>query len=130
MADSDPRKHFTGRVYLGDDGLIAGVTAAGDAAPPGFSLAPVVDLGNAFVLPGLIDLHSHLAYNTLPLWTHPTQLTPYLHHDVWPNRSSYQPDISWPAWVVLKAVPEALVAYVQVRALAGGTTSIQGWPTG
>ena len=34
----------------------------------GFSNAPEVDVGDAFVLPGFIDMHNHLAYNALPLW--------------------------------------------------------------
>jgi hypothetical protein len=35
--------------------------------------------------------------------------------------------VSWPSWILLKYAPECVLAYVQVRALAGGTTSIQGW---
>ncbi|HZX56967.1 MAG TPA: hypothetical protein VFE86_19930, partial [Ilumatobacteraceae bacterium] len=45
-----------------------------------------------------------------------------------PNAPSYKPAVSWPAYAYLKGAPEALLAYAQVRALAGGTTTIQGWP--
>ena len=76
----------------------------------------------------MIDLHSHIGYNAIPLWTQPGEKKPFLHHDIWPGRSSYRPKIGWPAWVLAKGAPEALMVYVQVRALAGGTTSIQGWP--
>jgi 5-methylthioadenosine/S-adenosylhomocysteine deaminase len=130
MADADPGGHFPGRLYVDDDGLIADVRRAGQPTPAAFAAAPVVDLGDAFVLPGLIDMHSHIAYNALPLWAEPAQQTPYLHHNTWPNRPTYRPKISWPAWVLLNAIPEALLAYAQVRALAGGTTAIQGWPAG
>ena len=41
--------------------------------PPGSAGAQVIDVGSSLVLPGLIDLHNHLAYNTLPLWTEPAQ---------------------------------------------------------
>ncbi len=125
---ADPSAVFKGRVYLGDDGLVDSVTTATAPAPAGFAKAPVVDTGNAFVIPGLIDLHNHLGYNTLPLWTEPTRKTPWDDHDQWPGAPSYKSDISWPASLLASAAPEALLAYVQTRALVGGTTSIQGWP--
>ena len=40
-------------------------------APAGYANAPLLDVGDAFVLPGFIDLHNHLGYNTLPLWAEP-----------------------------------------------------------
>lgn len=129
LARGDEAAVVEGRLYLGDDGLVAGLTAAGTAAPPGFSTAPVVQVGEAVIYPGLVDLHSHIGYNALPLWSHPGEALPFLHNGIWPGRSSYRPRVSWPAWVLAKAAPEALLAYAQVRALAGGTTTIQGWPT-
>lgn len=125
---SAPRDVFPGTIYIGDDGRIDGVKEAGQAPPPGFAGISVVDLGDAFIYPGLIDLHSHIGYNALPLWTQPGEPRPFLHHDIWPNRSTYAARVGWPAWVLAKAAPEALMVYVQVRALAGGTTGIQGWP--
>jgi 5-methylthioadenosine/S-adenosylhomocysteine deaminase len=119
---------FKGRVWLGDDGLIDSVTKDGAAAPAGFDHAPVVDVGAAWVLPGLIDLHNHIGYNTLPLWSEPKQKTPFLHHNSWTGAPTYQGAISWPSAVLAHAEPEALLAYVQLKALVGGTTAIQGWP--
>ena len=58
---------FAGRVWLADDGLVAAVTRGNAAGPAGFDNAPVVDAGTAVIYPGLVDLHSHLGYNTLPL---------------------------------------------------------------
>ena len=128
MIDPDPAAVFAGRVYLGDDGLVEAVAAGNGNVPAGFESAPVVEMGDAFVIPGLIDLHNHLGYNALPLWAEPAQKKPFLHHNDWPGKPSYKPGISWPAWVLAKGDPEALLAYIQVRALVGGTTSIQGWP--
>lgn len=128
MNNTDPSAVFTGRIYLGDDGFIDAVTDGAAKAPTGFADAPTVDVGDALVIPGLIDLHNHLGYNALPLWAEPTQKTPFRHHNDWPTKPSYKPDISWPAWVLAKADPEAMLAYVQARALVGGTTAIQGWP--
>ena len=129
MNSSDPTAIFPGRVFLRDDGFIEAVTDKAANPPSGFAGAPEVDVGDAFVLPGLIDLHNHIAYNALPLWAEASQKKPFLHHNDWPNKPSYKPDISWPAWILAKAAPEALLAYVQVRALVGGTTAVQGWPT-
>jgi cytosine/adenosine deaminase-related metal-dependent hydrolase len=117
-----------GRLWIGDDGLIDAVTSGNGATPAGFAKAPVVDVGDAFVMPGLIDLHNHLGYNTLPLWWEPAQKKPFLHHKSWTDAPTYKPAVSWPAWTLANADPEALLAYVQTRALVGGTTAIQGWP--
>ncbi|HET9444447.1 MAG TPA: hypothetical protein VFO65_14050 [Acidimicrobiales bacterium] len=128
MARAREAESFEGRVWLGDDGLVSAVTRAGERAPKGFDDAPVLDVGDAVVHPGFVDLHSHLGYNTLPLWTEPSQATPFLHHDIWPGEATYGPRVGWPAWTLAKRAPECVLAYVQVRALAGGTTAIQGWP--
>jgi imidazolonepropionase-like amidohydrolase len=128
MDPSDPDAQFKGRVYLDDGGSVEQVSASGAAAPAGFAGAPVIDVGEAFVLPGLIDLHNHIGYNTLPLWTEPKQKTAFAHHDSWTRAPSYQSSISWPANALVQAAPEAVLAYVQLRALVGGTTAIQGWP--
>ncbi len=128
MARGAEAKAFAGRVWLGDDGAVAAVTKGRAKGPAGFSNAPVVDVGDAVVHPGFVDLHSHIAYNPLPLWSDPTQKTAYPHHDSWPGEESYRPEIGWPAWTLLKRAPESVLAYVQVRALVGGSTAIQGWP--
>src|SRR6266540_7231224 len=75
----DPLARFRGRVWIGDDGVVKAVTRGTKARPPGFDAAPVVDVGSSLVFPGLVDLHNHLAYNTLPLWVEPAQQTPFRH---------------------------------------------------
>lgn len=124
----DPKAVFKGRVFVTDEGLVEKVVKDGGTAPAGFQTAPVFDLGNSYIVPGLIDLHNHIGYNTLPLWAEPTRNTPYAHHDSWPGAPSYQSAISWPANTLVQTEPEAMLAYVQLRALVGGTTGIQGWP--
>ena len=128
VARSDEQASFHGRVWMGADGLVDAVTRDGEAGPAGFESAPVVDVGDAVIYPGLIDLHSHLGYNTLPLWVDPKQTEPYKHHDIWPNEPTYQPALSWTSWTLATRAPETVLAYVQARALIGGTTTIQGWP--
>ncbi|HXM59032.1 MAG TPA: hypothetical protein VOB72_26770, partial [Candidatus Dormibacteraeota bacterium] len=127
LAPGAEQDSFHGRVRLGDDGRVAEVTRT-DRDGPGAPADHEIDAGDAFVYPGLIDLHSHLAYNALPLWTDPRRTTPYPTHRDWPNAPTYASSISWPSWTLLHGPTECLLAYVQVRALAGGTTAIQGWP--
>ena len=124
-----PDEVFKGRVYLDNSGTIDGVRRAGAAAPAGFDQAPLVDVGDAFVLPGLIDLHNHIGYNALPLLGR--ALPDKRRLRIMTAGRGPRPikrAISWPATALVEAAPEALLAYVQLRALVGGTTSIQGWP--
>jgi len=119
---------FTGRVWMGDDGTVAAVTKGAKAGPPGSGGAQVIDVGSSLVMPGLIDLHNHLAYNTLPLWTEPEQKIPFAHHNSWTRAETYAASTTWPAYALITACPQELLAYVEAKAIVGGTTSIQGSP--
>ncbi|MFT3803840.1 MAG: amidohydrolase family protein [Burkholderiaceae bacterium] len=119
---------FAGKVWIADDGVITAITKPGQADPQGFANARSLDLGTALIFPGLIDLHSHLAYAPLPLWQEPGRTEPFKHHDSWPGSPSYAPRITWPAYAYITACPEEALAYAEIRALIGGTTSIQGSP--
>jgi 5-methylthioadenosine/S-adenosylhomocysteine deaminase len=126
--DNEQRVLNRGSVYVGDDGKLAAVAAAGEPAPSGFTGAARIDT-RALIYPGLVDLHSHMAYNTLPLWE--AVGVPYLHHDRWVDEQhppDYASSITWPTRVLQQAAAEALIKYVEVKALIGGTTSIQGAP--
>ncbi|MFI5043205.1 MAG: amidohydrolase family protein [Acidimicrobiales bacterium] len=124
VADHLPDQ-FAGRVYIGDDGLIDAVKASGTRAPAGFAEAPVVETDGS-IYPGLIDLHSHTAYNTLPLWTEPGRVDPWAHHNSWTGAGSYHEKVVWPTGVLGYAAGPALLAFIGLKALIGGTTSIQG----
>lgn len=127
MVDGETNEPSPGRVWVREDRIVA-VTGPGTTVP-GFDQANVVDVGTQYVLPGFIDMHNHLAYNALPLWSEPGRAEPWLHNKHWPDAPTYTESITEPAWVYAKACPEALLAYVQLRAMAGGATSVQGWPT-
>jgi cytosine/adenosine deaminase-related metal-dependent hydrolase len=118
-----------GAVWVGDDGRIAAVTAAGDAEPAGFDDATRVRTGGV-VYPGLVDLHSHVMYNALPLWQQPNRDAPFKNHNQWPGASTYGRDVSQPGRLLGLAAGRALLAYVEAKAIVGGTTSIQGNPKG
>jgi 5-methylthioadenosine/S-adenosylhomocysteine deaminase len=111
---------------MAEDGKIIAVTKGSKPGPPGSEAAPVIDVGRSLVMPGLIDLHNHLAYNTLPLWTEPAKQTPFAHHNSWTRADTYAASTTWPAYALITACPEELMAYVEAKAIVGGTTSIQG----
>ena len=79
------------------------------------------------VTPGLMDLHNHLAYNTLPLWQAP-RTTPYETRYQWPGAVTYGRDISNPAQALGIAAAAATLRYAEVKAAVGGVTAIQGSP--
>jgi cytosine/adenosine deaminase-related metal-dependent hydrolase len=117
-----------GAVYIGDDGLIAAVVPA-DLEPDGFQTAPRVTTGG-LIYPGLIDLHNHLLYNSLPLWTEPARTSPWTSHNQWVDAPTYPTAVSAPGRLLGAAAGRALLRYVETRALVGGTTCIQGNPRG
>jgi 5-methylthioadenosine/S-adenosylhomocysteine deaminase len=114
-----------GAVYVTDDGLIDSVGALSAAVPAGFQAARRVKT-DAVIYPGLIDLHSHIGYNTLPLWS--AKSAPFTHHDSWPGKDDYDTAVTWPYRIFSTAAPEAVLKYAEVKALIGGTTAIQGKP--
>jgi 5-methylthioadenosine/S-adenosylhomocysteine deaminase len=85
-----------GALYIGADELIHAVKRRGDPAPPGFDSARRVRTGGA-IYPGLIDLHSHVAYNILPLWSPPGTTQPFTDRRQWPKHGDYEGSVSDPA---------------------------------
>ena len=114
------------------DGCTSVTTAAStpsrSRAPghPRASPTPPSSTRTASIYPGLIDLHSHTAYNTLPLWTEPGRIDPWAHHNSWTGAGSYHERVVWPTGVLGYAAGPALLAFIGLKALVGGTTSIQG----
>ena len=113
-------------VVYARDGSIADVLPASTGPPAGFEgVAVTRTLGTLF--PGLIELHNHMPYDILSLWTVPRLFT---NRDQWGGRSTpqYRQFISGPMGVLgrqVEVVP-AIVRFVEVRALLGGTTTCQG----
>jgi 5-methylthioadenosine/S-adenosylhomocysteine deaminase len=114
-----------GAVYIGADELIAAVQPRNAPAPAGFDGARTVRTGGV-IYPGLIDLHGHIAYNALPLWSPPGRSEPYTSRYQWPDHKSYKPMISDPANALGALAGKAHLKYLEVKAVVGGTTAIQG----
>ena len=114
-----------GAQYIGGDELIAAVQNASDPAPAGFGDVRRVSTGGA-IYPGLIDLHGHMVYNGLSLWSPPGRTQPYTSRYQWPGDKSYEGMISDPANALGALAGKALLKYVEVKAVVGGTTAVQG----
>jgi cytosine/adenosine deaminase-related metal-dependent hydrolase len=113
-----------GAVWIGADGRIALVAERGAAAPAGFDGAAVVETGGT-IYPGLIDLHNHLAYNCVGLWIAP-QNEPYTSRNQWPREKEYVTDVREPAAALGQVAGKAVLKWVELKALVGGVTAIQG----
>jgi len=117
-------------VYI-DRGAIIAIEDRAQVPPPGFDgLAPVDTGGTLF--PGLIELHNHLSYNVLPLWSPVPKR--FQHRGQWPDHPDYRKLISGPMRVVGEyrdsqgkpALLAPLVRYVECKCLLGGVTTTQG----
>jgi cytosine/adenosine deaminase-related metal-dependent hydrolase len=117
-------------VYIDRGGIVA-VQDRAQPPPAGFEgVKRVSSRGTLF--PGLIELHNHLSYNALPLWSPVPKL--FEHRGQWPDHSDYRRLISGPMRVVGEyrdaqgkaALLAPLVRYVECKCLLGGVTTSQG----
>ena len=142
---SGPKLALAGRVVTMDDtftvkddailyvdrGSIVAVQDRARLAPAGFEKVAPVDTG-ATLFPGLIELHNHLSYNALPIWSPVPKL--FQDRGQWPGHPDYRKLISGPMTVVGEyrdaqgkpALLAPLVRYVECKCLLGGVTTSQG----
>ena len=117
-------------IYI-DHGSIVAVQDRAMAAPAGFEGVALIDTGGTLI-PGLIELHNHLSYNALPLWSPVPKL--FQDRGQWPDHPDYRKLISGPMTVVGRyqdakgrpALLAPLVRYVECKCLLGGVTTSQG----
>lgn len=108
------------------DGNVVAVHPSHAQVPAGFEDVPVTQTRGT-LFPGMIELHNHLPYDVLSLWQVPQA---YTNRDQWSADSNpaYHELVTGPMRI-LGADPTlvpAIVRYVEVRALLGGTTTSQG----
>lgn len=140
-----PRLALRGRVVTMDDAFTVrpdavvyidrgGIVAIRDRAQPppdGFEDVKLVH-SSGTLYPGLIELHNHLSYNALPLWSPVPKL--FQHRGQWPDHPDYRKLISGPMRVMGEyrdaqgkaALLAPLVRYVECKCLLGGVTTSQG----
>ena len=114
-----------GALYVGSDERIHAVRKRSDQPPAGFESARRVETRGC-VYPGLIDLHSHVVYNVLPLWSPPGTTEPFTDRAQWPRHGDYEGTVSDPANALGALAGKAHLKYCEVKAVIGGTTAIQG----
>jgi hypothetical protein len=73
----------------------------------------------------MLDLHNHLAYNITTLWKVPRQFS---NRAQWQRHQGYAENVKMPLDVLTRDsnTSKAIVRYVEVKTLLGGTTSVQG----
>jgi len=103
-------------------GAIEAVRAAGEPAPDGYAGAPVLATRGT-IYPGLIDLHNHLAYNALPAWAVGKR---YEDRSQWRRARDYAARVGIMHKLKTGNPARAVARYVEVKALLGGVTTLQG----
>ncbi len=119
------------------DGMIDAVWEDGQM-PSDIDLqnVPIVETAGT-IYPGIIDAHNHIHYNMVPLWDYSLDHRNgdlYDNRYQWRNNPTYSIDITgaksliqgWDYW----DLEHESMKYVEVRAIVGGTTAVQGNPTG
>jgi 5-methylthioadenosine/S-adenosylhomocysteine deaminase len=114
-----------GALYIGADERVAAVQSGTVPAPGGFGSARRVETEGC-VYPGLVDLHGHVVYNVLPLWSPPGTTEPFVIREDWPRHGDYEGTVSDPANALGAPAGKAHLKYCEVKAVVGGTTAIQG----
>jgi cytosine/adenosine deaminase-related metal-dependent hydrolase len=112
-----------GTIFIEQGGIFA-VGKPGEASPTGFETVPVIDTQGT-IFPGLIELHNHLSYNILRLWSVPKK---FGNRSQWAGTPDYQTLISGPMSLIgqIPGLLPAVVRYVGCKCLLGGVTTSQG----
>lgn len=111
------------RGYVVVDGEKIAEVRTSEQGPP--DKVPVYD-SQGVIAPGLIDGHSHVEYNHIPLADFGKR---FGNRDQWPNVKLYQELVKAPKNAITAAGLKCqALKHGEVRALVGGTTAIQGTP--
>jgi len=114
-----------GAVYVDGRNIIA-VQDGGAPLPPGFASAPTVGISGV-IFPGLIELHNHLSYDALTMWSVPGR---FADRSQWQDNVDYKHRVSDPMNTIAKSRDPHLLAslarYVETKCLLAGVTSSQG----
>lgn len=107
-----------GYVVVKDEKIVS-VVATKAEVPAG---TPIVETGG-IISPGLMDLHNHIAYNFIPVWNSGKRFS---NRYQWARLSAYGPAIKNPYNAVKAKNQCQAIKYGELRAIVGGTTTIQG----
>ena len=94
--------------------------------PPGFDDATALSTAGT-IFPGLIELHNHLSYNALTMWSVPHK---FADRGRWQDNAEYKRRVTGPMGTIARSTDPhllaSLVRYVETKCLLGGVTSSQG----
>jgi 5-methylthioadenosine/S-adenosylhomocysteine deaminase len=107
-----------GTLSISNDGTIASV---GPSMPAQGATAAIRVTG--IILPGFIDLHDHLTWNVQPRWLPGRK---FYNRYEWQDDAEYDRVLSNPHYVAMNTVSCEAEIYAEIKALAGGATSILG----
>jgi hypothetical protein len=114
-----------GAVYVDGQSIVA-VQDSAAPAPSGFAEATTIG-PSGIIFPGLIELHNHLSYNALTMWSVPQK---FADRGKWQNHADYKHRVSDPMTTIAKSsdphLLASLVRYVETKCLLAGVTSSQG----
>ena len=128
MVGADPTKIVLKGMLVTPDQVIDGeLVIEGDTitcvavsctAPAG---ATRITVTNAYVFPGFIDAHNHVAYNILPRWTPPKL---YKNRGQWQGSDAYKVFKKPYDDLTDKGLTCEMIKYGEVKALLSGVTTI------
>ena len=114
-----------GDVYL-DGNTIRQVSGPSQPPPAGFESAKQIDT-QGIIFPGLIELHNHLSYNILELWSVPKV---FGDRGQWQRHAQYVQLVNGPMLILSKStdprVLAAIARFAETKCLLGGVTTSQG----
>jgi len=112
-----PTDVIDGELVISGDTITC--VATNCATPAG---ATVIHVTDAYILPGFVDAHNHVAYNVFPKWQPPKL---YQNRGQWQGSTAYA-NFKAPYNELKKTAFCEMVKYGEVRALISGVTTIQG----
>lgn len=104
------------------NGVIEALRPADAPAPAGYEAVARVQTGGT-IYPGFIDLHNHVAYNVLPPWPVPRQ---FGDRGEWRRNREYSQRVGLMGRLKAGDPARAVARYVEVKAMLGGVTTLQG----
>jgi hypothetical protein len=112
-----PEEAVVGKIVIEGDTISCAGSGCND--PPG---ATILSVSDAYVFPGFVDAHNHVAYNVFPIWTPPKL---YQNRGQWHRSTSYK-EFKKPYNDLKKNLYCEMVKYGEIKALLSGVTTIQG----
>jgi len=117
-----PDQVIEGELVIDGDAITC--VAVSCTAPVG---ATRITVTNAYIFPGFVDAHNHVAYNVLPRWTPPKL---YKNRGQWQGSDAYKVFKKPYDDLTNKGLTCEMIKYGEVKALLSGVTTIQGTSPG